>query len=218
MKTKKKALIIGASEISKKGFLKETEFDCIVAADGGYRYCLKEGKEPDFLIGDFDTLDTSLIRNPKSIKKLNPIKDDTDTFYAVKFLLEQGYEEIHFLGCLGGKIEHTLGNIQILSYLKDHNRNGFLYSEDCSTVIFMLENDSITFKKDVKGMVSVFSYTTTCEGVSISNMKYPLDHATMTSSIPLGVSNEFLVGKEALGTISIEKGRLLIVAPTESMF
>ena len=215
---KKKALIVGASKITAKDFLKGKDFDIIVAADGGYRYCLEEKREPDILIGDFDTLDTSLIRSPKSIKKLNPIKDDTDTFFAVKLLLEKGYDEIHLLGCLGGKIEHTLGNIQILSYLKDRNIQGYLYSEDASQVVFMLENDSIHFKKNVKGMVSVFSYTPKCENVSIFNMKYNLDHAELTSSIPLGVSNEFLLDRKETGLITTEKGRLLIIAPTESVF
>lgn len=214
----KKALIVGAAKITAIDCLKNRHFDFIIAADGGYRELRKEGIEPDVLIGDFDTLDTNLIQKPKSIKQLNPIKDDTDTFYAVKYLLQLGFDEIHFLGCMGGKIEHSIGNIQILSYLKDRDIDGYLYSEDLSQTIFMLENASFRFKKNVKGMVSVFSYTPECQGVSISNMKYNLDHAVLTSSIPLGVSNEFLLDKETTGTVSVEKGRLLIIAPTESVF
>ena len=214
----KKALIVGAAKIIASESLKKHQYDFIIAADGGYKELIKENIEPDMLIGDFDTLDTHLIQNPKSIKQLNPIKDDPDTFYAVKYLLQHGYEEIHFMGCLGGKIEHTIGNIQILSYLKDRKINGYLYSEDMSKTVFMLDNESYQFKKNVQGMVSIFSYTPECMNVSISNMKYNLNHAILTSSVPLGISNEFLVHKEKLGSVSVEKGRLLIIAPTESVF
>ena len=94
----KKALIVGAAKIIASESLKKHQYDFIIAADGGYKELIKENIEPDMLIGDFDTLDTHLIQNPKSIKQLNPIKDDTDTFYAVKYLLQHGYEEIHFMG------------------------------------------------------------------------------------------------------------------------
>lgn len=215
---KKKAIIIGASKNTSSDFLKKHTDEFIIAADGGYQLCRKENIEPDILIGDFDTLDTSLIQHPKSITKLNPIKDDTDTFFAVKYLLEKGYDEIHFYGCLGGKLEHTIGNIQILSYLLNHNAKGYLHSEDDSQVTFMIENDSFEFKKNVKGMVSIFSYTEEANDVTIEHMKYNLSHGKLDQSFPLGVSNEFLTNEKETGKVSVANGKLLIIAPADSVF
>ncbi len=46
------------------------------------------------------------------------MKDDTDTQYAARWLLEQGYDEITLLGALGGaRLEHTLANLATGLYL-----------------------------------------------------------------------------------------------------
>lgn len=213
----KKAVIIGASTIVNHNVLSNYLDSFIIACDKGYEECLKENIEPDILIGDFDTLDTSLIKNPKSTIKLNPIKDDTDTFFAVKYLLEKGFNEIHFFGCLGNKIDHTIGNIQILSYLKDNNVNGYLHSEDDSQIIFMLKNESFSFKKNLKGMVSIFSFTNISKNVTIKNMKYNIENYKLSSSIPLGVSNEIILDSKDNGYVSVEEGKLLVIGPKDSI-
>lgn len=212
----KKAIIIGASKILDSSFLDERKDAFLVAADGGYLECLKHNIEPDILIGDFDTLDYDRKKQPKSLIRLSPIKDDTDTFYAVKLLLEKGFDEIHLYGCLGGKIEHTIGNIQILSYLKDRKINAYLHSEDDRTVLFMLEDENFTFKKRKEGMLSVFSYNEKAENVTIKNLKYNIENTVLTSSIPLGISNEF-IDENKNGFISVGKGKLLIIAPKDSV-
>lgn len=212
----KKAIIVGASRIIDSSFLDGIGNTFLVAADGGYLECLKHQIEPDILIGDFDTLDYTKKKKPKSLIKLNPIKDDTDTFYAVKLLLEKGFDEIHLYGCLGGKIEHTIGNIQILSYLKDRKIKAYLHSEDDRNVLFMLEEESFTFKTRKEGMLSIFSYTDKAENVTIKNLKYNIENTELTSSIPLGISNEFIDCNQN-GFISVGKGRLLIIAPKDSV-
>jgi thiamine pyrophosphokinase len=212
---KDRAVIIGASAILDTSFLRTIGKDFLtVACDGGYYHFLREQAEPDLLIGDFDTLDETLVKNPGKIYKLNPIKDDTDTFWAVKFLLSEGYREIHFYGCLGQKIEHTLGNIQLLSYLSEKGIRGYLHTPDDSEVLFMLSSSYVTFRKEAHGKISVLSYDGVAHGVSETNLRYPLNKADLTSSVPLGVSNEF-IGKEA--TVSVENGRLLIIAPKDSL-
>ena len=214
---KKKAIIIGASETKKHTIFDEYKDCFIIACDKGYEECLKENIEPDILIGDFDTLNTSLIQNPKATIKLNPIKDDTDTFYAVKYLLNENFYEIHFFGCLGNKLDHTIGNIQILSFLKDNNINGYLHSEDDATITFMIKNESFEFKKNLKGMVSIFSYTEHSKGVTIQNMKYNIKDYELSNSIPLGISNEFIVDSNSNGKVDVKDGKLLIIGPKESI-
>ena len=57
------------------------------------------------------------------------------------------------------------------------------------------------------GMVSVFSPDRTT-GVDLVGLKYPLSDACLTSSVPLGVSNEF-VGVES--KISARDGVLIVM-------
>lgn len=208
----KKVVLIGAGPITE---VPEEYFEdsYLVACDGGYRLFEENKKEPDLFVGDFDTLPEKELKSPKKKYLLNPIKDDTDTFFAIKKLLEQGYKEFHLFGCLGGKMEHSYANIQVLSYLLDHDAIGYLYSADSKTVVTMVDKGVIHFKKEEQGFLSLFSYTLVSK-VSEKHLKYELDHATLTSSIPLGVSNEFI--GEA-GEIDVEEGRILLFCPREAL-
>lgn len=74
--------------------------DFIVACDAGYRNAARLGLQPDLIVGDFDSAP-----QPKTAQEtivLPHVKDDTDTQYAARWLLEQGYDEITLLGALGG--------------------------------------------------------------------------------------------------------------------
>lgn len=208
----KKALIIGAGPISNSAFLHDVKDMFSIACDGGYLAYQKEGIEPDLFIGDFDTLSPSIINHPKEIITLNQIKDDTDTLFAIKTALERGYDTFYIYGCLGGKIEHSIANIQLLSYLENHHAKGYLFSEDQQTVLFTLSNESITFSKEAKGYISVFSLTDKTVDVSEYNLKYTLVKHELSSSFPLGISNEFIENKAA--KIEAGDGILLIVCPS----
>ena len=58
------------------------------------------------------------------------------------------------------------------------------------------------------GYLSVFCNSGMAEGVTLSNLKSPLETDTLASSFPLGVSNQFL-GRTA--RVSAQKGSLLLV-------
>lgn len=46
-------------------------------------------------------------------------------------------------------------------------------------------------------------------GVELRDLKYPLDNYTLETDFPIGVSNEFLPGKDAY--ISLKKGEILVI-------
>jgi len=211
----KKVILVGASPLKETSFLKERKDDVFyVACDGGYQNFLKEHQEPDLFVGDFDTLSETVISHPKEMIRLSTIKDDTDTMFAIKHCLSGGYDTFYLYGCLGGKIEHTLANIQTLKYLSNHHAKGYLIDIENNQVIFLLHNEEITFNES-SGMISVFALDEEVKGVDEINLKYELSKATLTNGFPLGVSNEFLKGKKA--RIKIEEGHLLIVAPLDSI-
>ena len=65
----------------------------IIAADRGLEACVSLGIEPDFVIGDFDSLDKTVreefLSQEKNVTKLNPIKDDKDTEAALTRAFEK---------------------------------------------------------------------------------------------------------------------------------
>lgn len=201
--------IIGAGENYGLDFTSTTE-DFVIAADAGIRYLEQCGLTADLVIGDFDSLD-DIPAHPNT-KELNPEKDDTDMFAAVREGIKTGYTVFHIYCGMGGRIDHTIANIQTLAYLSQKGMQGFLFGKD--SIITAITNRKISFDKVPSGYISVFSHTEKSEGVYLQNLKYELNNATLTNTFPLGVSNEF-IGKES--SISVNDGTLLIVYPKEAM-
>ncbi len=180
--------------------------DMVIAVDGGFQILKENGMDADMVIGDFDSL--QFIPQHSNVIVLNTEKDDTDMWAALKEGMETGYEVFHIYCGTGGRIEHTIANIQLLAELAQEGKQGVLYGKDY--VITAITNRTITFPKQMSGYVSVFSHSETAEGVYLKGLKYELDNAKMTNTYPLGVSNEF-IGEES--TISVKNGTLLVVYP-----
>lgn len=177
--------------------------DFIIAADGGYRHCQEVGLTPHLLLGDFDSLGTP----PEncSIQTFPVEKDDTDSMLAIKEGLSRGYRTFHLYGGTGGRMDHTLANLQGLGYLAEQGAQGYLYDE--SYVFTAIRNSSFSLPRRESGIFSLFCLGPEAQGVSIKGGQYPLERGALSPWFPLGVSNHF-VGNPV--EISVEKGCLLI--------
>ena len=180
--------------------------DLVIAADGGYAALEALGVQADLVVGDFDSLGYV----PASEETVqHPVrKDDTDTLLAVRLGLERGYRNFVITGALGGRLDHSFANLQVLLFLRDHGARGVLYGDGFAATA--VTDGSITMEGS--GTLSVFSFDPTATGVSLRDVSYPLENATLTSSFPIGVSNEF-IGKCA--TIGVEQGTLLVMWQAE---
>ncbi len=195
--------IIGAGEADKIELVKN-EDDFVICADGGLDTAEKNGIAPDLVVGDFDSLGhipkgKNVIVHPKE-------KDETDSLLAVNCGLERGYKKFIMYGMLGGRLDHTYANFQLLAYLCEKEAHGVLIG--CGNKITAVKNSRIDFDKAQTGTVSVFSFTPQSKGVQIKGLKYEVSDYTMTSVFPIGVSNEF-IGKEAL--VSVSDGILIVM-------
>lgn len=185
-----------------------TEDGYVIAIDGGYDIAQKNHIGVDLLMGDFDSVSTKLPDDIETIH-FNPEKDFTDLELALKKSVELGMESVLILGGIGGRLDHTVANIQLLScysssfdslVMKDGRNKCFILSDRRSR--------SITIPVEDDSYLSLFSLSEECCGVTIENVKYPLRDHTLTRNFPLGVSNEF---KEKDAVLSISDGTLLVV-------
>lgn len=197
----------------------ELQEQYVIAADGGYLFLCQNQIVPDLFVGDFDSGEQmeDFLRNqtlPPEIEmiRLNPIKDDTDMLYAIKEGMKRGCQEFHLYGGLGGRLDHTISNIQALAYLSSHKKTGYLIGNNMFATI--LENETILFDESVQKdkYISVFAYGGNVSKVSLKGFAYELKDAKITGDFPIGTSNRF-IGKQAMITIS--KGKLLVVAYTK---
>jgi len=203
----KRCYIAGAGEFC--GSELPQQGDYVIAADGGYTALAKRGIEPDMLVGDFDSL--SEIPKHSNIKTSPVEKDDTDMMLAVQEGLKLGYNYFILNGGLGGRFDHTLANIQILSYLAENKVRGTLVGNN--ERITVICNDEIIIDSgmaDISNgrLLSIFSAGDVASGVTLTGLKYSLENATLTNISPMGCSNEF-TGIPA--TISVKDGTLIIV-------
>ena len=197
--------VVGAGENCGIDF-KPQQGDYVIAADGGWKYLEEAGIPTDLIIGDFDSLQEK--PHHRNVITLKKEKDETDSFSAVKKGIEGGYSCFHLYGCTGGRIDHTLANIQLLAYLSKRDMQGLLF--DNNTIMTAITDKVITFPSCDSGYVSVFSYSEKSEGIYLDGLKYKLDDATVTYDYSVGVSNEF-VGKPS--TITVREGTIIVVYP-----
>ncbi|MGE4483923.1 MAG: thiamine diphosphokinase [Oscillospiraceae bacterium] len=195
--------IVGAGFFDPDEFLPEGG-DYIIAADGGLSPLRSLGVMPDLVVGDFDSLG-HVPDHPNIIK--HPVeKDDTDMMLAVKTGLQLGFSRFVIYGGLGGRLDHTLANIQTLEHIAINGGRGYLVGG--GTVITAVTDGCVNFVPKESGGISVFSGGDRADGVYLTGLKYPLVNAALTSSIPLGVSNKFTGVRS---TVSVKSGTLIVM-------
>jgi thiamine pyrophosphokinase len=213
MSKPKICFIVGAGEfgdVSARRFL--NDYDCasdfVIAADGGYNHLQKIGVTPDVVVGDFDSISGNIDKKINA-ERYPKEKNETDTELAINIALEKDYRNVRFYGILGGRLSHTLANLQNIARLAEKKIKPVITGETC--FVYILHNDTVMFSEESRGYVSVFAHTDEAK-VKISGLKYELD-ATLYNNRPLGVSNEF-AGKT--GIIEVKYGTVIIVTECES--
>lgn len=206
----RRCVIFGGGELKDIRFTQSLlrEDDYIVCADRGYAYCAAMGRKPDLILGDFDSYSGKL---PPGCEVLRyPIeKDDTDTMLAVKEAIRREFADILMLGDAGRAAGPHLGKhpdnrlCGAAWGLGQHRREGLPHHRPARRAE---RGNSLC----AGFHFSVFCHSDSAEGVSIRHAKYELENAQITNGFPIGVSNSFLPGEDAV--ISVESGILVIVA------
>ncbi|MDR2655059.1 MAG: thiamine diphosphokinase [Oscillospiraceae bacterium] len=180
--------------------------DYVIAADGGYRHTKARGIPSDLVVGDFDSLGKAPAN--ENVVALPAEKDETDTEAAIRAGWERGFRIFYIYGGTGGRIDHTIANIQCVADIARRGGQAFLF--DGEFVITGLHSGEVLFPADAKGIISVFAFGGEAAGVREYGLKYPLENAVLNPARPLGVSNEF-TGKAS--GVSVREGTLIIVYP-----
>ena len=175
-----------------------------MAADGGLAYLEQLHVLPDYIVGDFDSLGYQPQGDCVAVYPVE--KDDTDLLLAVKYGLRAGIQTFRIYGGLGGRVSHTMANIQVLQFLSSQGCHGVLV--DGSSILTAIHQERLIVEDSARGMLSLFALGGAAAHVTIRNLKYCVEDVRLTPDYPLGVSNEF-IGKEA--EISVQDGTLLVV-------
>lgn len=199
-------MIIGGADIERynriQGYLREDDF--YICCDSGLKHRERLGIVPNLIVGDFDSyknphMDVETIILPCE-------KDDTDTVFAVKEALFRGFQDFLLVGVIGGRLDHTLGNVSLLLML-DAQGKAAMALDDFSEMEIVANTP---VKIDSRyAYFSLLNITGIAQGVTIKDAKYPLSNAEINCEYQYGISNEVL--PEMTAEVSVGNGKLLLI-------
>ena len=202
----RRCVIIGGAEITRYDQVKSylSTGDYAIYCDSGLRHREALELAPNLIVGDFDShpdphLPVETITLPRE-------KDDTDTVYAVKEALKRGFEDFLLLGVVGGRLDHSLGNVSILLYLDSLGKRGLIVDDYSEMEIVSRQEAEVGPEFPYFSLLNISG---TARGITLENAKYPLKDAEIRCDYQYGVSNEPLPGKTA--RIRLKEGRLLLI-------
>lgn len=198
----KTAYIVGAGELAPERLSPEAG-DLVIAADAGLTHLRRLGIEPDLILGDFDSL--GHIPEGDRVEVCPVEKDYTDTQLALRRACERGYRRCLIFGGTGGRLDHTLANIQCLANAEAEGVEAVLIGRGYA--LRALSGGRLIFPAGYCGGYSVFAQGGTASGVSERGGKYELTDTTLLTTNPLGVSNSFMGGEVQ---ISVRSGTLIV--------
>ena len=207
-------LIVSGGEIDLnffKNLINENKYDTIIASDKGLEILDKLSVIPRYIIGDFDSINQEILnkyldRKDIEITRLNPIKDYTDTHMALKLALDIKSNCITIVGAIGTRIDHILGNINVLKEALDKDVECKIINKNNEIGLI---NKKIIIKKDIKyKYISLIPLTSKAIGVSLKGFKYNLENHDMSIGESLGISNEQI---EDEAEIDIKEGIMILI-------
>jgi len=163
------------------------EADIVVCCDGAISQIDKRGIIPTAIVGDLDSLSSSL-RNKYADKLYpDPDQDSNDLTKAVKWCLSKSYKNIDIIGATGLREDHTIGNIGLLPFYAKMGMNVRILTDN--GVIFpLLESKSV---ESFRGQqISIFSPNNQTK-ITSTNLKYSIENRTL-EEYWMGTLNESL--------------------------
>jgi thiamine pyrophosphokinase len=217
------ALILADGDVPSRGVLDarwpgwDAGIGLVVAADGGARHAPPLGLTLDRWVGDGDSLDATaqaaLEAAGVPLERARPDKDETDTELAILAALRLGADGVVILGALGGRIDHALANIGLLSLPALAGRPAVIL-DAVSRLSQLVGPDSAGGPGVARltgrpgDLVSLLPVGDTVVGVTTHDLQYPLRDEPLPAGTPRGLSN-VIAGEGAW--VSLRQGRLLVV-------
>ena len=194
--------IVGACGFKED--IRPRDCDLVIAADGGYKLLCDKGIRVDIAMGDFDSL--GYVPEHDNVTVHPAEKDDTDMRLALDRGYELGYRHFLIFGGIGGRLDHTLANMQSILGMRRKGASAYLIGD--GMFIAAIENESFSFCGDETGYLSLFPGDGGVSGVYLEGLKYTLCDAELVSDRALAVSNEFIDQK---AVVRVDNGVLYLV-------
>ncbi|MEG0076928.1 thiamine diphosphokinase [Anaerorhabdus sp.] len=174
-----------------------------IGIDRGALHLANQGKHMVLAVGDFDSIEIEekelVYQMSDEVIQLEPMKDFSDSQAAIHQCKERGYEEILFYGGLGKRFDHHYVNERMLM-----NEDINLKLIDDKNCMVVLREGTHLIEKNGYKYLSLFAIEDAV--VTLTDVKYPLDHYKMDTKNLIGLSNEIV---DQVGMVCVHAGKLL---------
>lgn len=178
----------------------------VIAADSGADHALAVGLQPDVIVGDLDSIDPHTLTEldgSAEIRQHPTDKDATDLELAVRAAFEAGATALQIVGGHGGRLDHLLGNYQLITSL------------ECPVTWFagldrlVISSGAATLNTSSGQTLTLLAVSESAT-VSVRGTRWELDRAVVRRGETRGVSN---VAIGAVVELEVHAGRVVVVLP-----
>jgi thiamine pyrophosphokinase len=199
------ALIIANGTLPNPDFVRAlTKYaNIIVCADGGANHAQSLNIKPHIILGDFDSIHTSVREHFREVEQLL-IQDqnNTDLEKAILYCIDRNITSVDIVGAAGDRLDHTTGS---LGCIKKYGSTIHIRMIDTLGEVSLIRNEiHCTMRKGEK--ISLIPLDR-CTGITTTNLKYALNNDTLELGIREGISNE---ATSQQVSIRVETGTLLL--------
>ncbi|PFG06760.1 thiamine diphosphokinase [Bacillus sp. es.034] len=188
-----------------------------VGVDRGVYTLLEQGIEPSIAFGDFDSVNKEeweLIQEKVvEVNRYQPEKDETDLELALNWAIDQKPDEIFIFGATGGRLDHFMGNLQLLMTPKLLEARIKVEMIDVQNRLSLSQPGEHTVEKSPElQYISFVPVTENVEGITLTGFKYPLKNRNISRGSTLCISNELI---QSSGTFSFSNGILMVIRSSD---
>ena len=174
-------------------------YELICATDGAYQFLKDKGINPNFISGDFDSLENI----PKDIEVIKtPNQNFTDFDKILQILFDKGFKNIHVYGASGQEQDHFLGNLH--AAIQWNKKLKLIFFDNYSRYFLADKKTEITNCN--QKTISLVPFTE-AKNITTKGLLYSLKNENLTFGKRIGTRNKAIENKVE---ISFKTGELFI--------
>lgn len=175
----------------------------VVCADGGADRALAAGVYPNVIIGDLDSVSSKARKRCANAQWIAVAdQNNTDLEKALNWILHQNHSSCMLVGFDGERMDFSVGNLLVCAAYAKKIALSFAGPGWQLFPLFKTRRFACLPKK----RVSLIPLTS-CQGITLTGLKYPLKNARVALGTTRTLSNE-TTGKTF--SVAIKKGLLLV--------